>query len=161
LTTLFEILSHKQLLLQAPENLGAVMLDDSFFYENGFGPPDHLRDTFLVTSYARNRSRTTGAYLLSQKGASMLLSSGTFIPAYGPIDHQLQSSIIRSGVLTHWVIPPMTCAGSQGILQASSTGGHVVYSEQRLNCQYCCNRYYNASDGWKPFQSIELREVFE
>jgi len=142
--------------------MGAVMLDDSFFYvENGFGPPDHLRDTFLTASYARNRSRTTGAYLMSQKAAETFLQSGVFIPAYGPIDHQLQSAIQRAGVLTHWVIPPLTCAGSQGILQPSTTGGHMVYSEQRMNCLYCCNRYYNASDGWRPFQTIELKEVFD
>lgn len=49
-----------ELLLQAPDELGIVMLDDSFFNVNGFHPPMHLRETFLATGYARNRSRTTG-----------------------------------------------------------------------------------------------------
>ena len=102
-----------QILLAAPDRLGAVMLDDSFFDTNGFGPPDSLRDSFVPTTYARNRSRTTGAYLMSQGAAEKIIRDGTLTPAYGTIDFQLESSIKRSEILTHWVIPPLTCAGSQ------------------------------------------------
>ena len=48
--------------------------DDSFFDVNGFLPPDHLRETFLSTGYARNRSRTTGAYLVSQTAAAKIVA---------------------------------------------------------------------------------------
>ena len=148
-----------ELLLQAPDDLGIVMLDDSFFDVNGFNPPVHLRETFLTTGYARNRSRTTGSYLISQRAAAKIIADNTLIPAHGPIDHQLEHAIQKSEILSYWVIPPLTCAGSQGILKSGSeTGGHVVFSEQRVNCKFCCNHYYNASGGWTPFQTLEIKE---
>jgi hypothetical protein len=137
------------------------MLDDSFFDTNGFYPPDELKDTFMTTSYPRNGSRTTGAYLISQAAAQKMLEDQTFIPAYGTIDFQLDSALKRSQILTHWVIPPLSCAGSEGILDGSETGGAFVSSSARINCRDCCNRYYDASDNWSPFQTLELVETNE
>ena len=87
-----------------------------------------------------------------------MIVGGNLIPAYGPIDHQLARAIRATGILGHWVIPPMTCAGSQGLEGASSstTGGQLVDAGDRIGCMFCCNRYYNLST-LLPLYTLDLQ----
>jgi len=136
-----------EVLLQTPEHLGLVMLDDSFFFNGAFSPPENLLKYPFPLTYERNETRTVGAYLLSDAAAVQLADGKDFLPLYSPVDHQLQFALKKSSILTHWMFPPMTCAGSQGLeLGSSSTGGITMDPGDRLGCRTCCNRFYNTTN---------------
>jgi hypothetical protein len=136
-----------EVLLQTPEDLGLVMLDDSFFFDPTFDPPESTVDFPFPVSYATNRTRTVGAYLISHSAALKLMDGGHFHPLVTPVDHQLNWALKKDQILTHWVFPPVTCAGSQGLETGikSSTGGKVMDPGDRENCRTCCNRFYNTT----------------
>ena len=136
-----------EVLLQLPQGVGMVMLDDSFFYNGNFHPPKHMLNYPFPRTYEKNTTRTVGAYLLSNAAAVSMATGGHFLPLYAPVDHQLNYAIHKHAIPVHWVFPPMTCAGSQGVEVgiSSSTGGTQMDPGDRWHCTTCCNRYYNTS----------------
>jgi len=135
-----------EILLQTPDHLGLVMLDDSFFFHGGFNPPENLTKYPFPITYERNETRTVGAYLISDAAAIQLVDGKHFLPLYSPVDHQLQFALKKDSILTHWLFPPMTCAGSQGLEPgSSSTGGITMDPGDRLGCKTCCDRFYNTT----------------
>ena len=137
-----------EIVLQAPRELGFVMLDDSFFFMPSYNPPPEREHFVFAGSYERPAGRTMGAYLMSHKAASFLVEGSYMKPMYAPCDHQLGYAIRKGSILTHWAWPPVTCAGSQGLetyYTKSSTGGINMDSGDRLNCLTCCDRFVNVT----------------
>lgn len=135
-----------ELLLNVQERVGLYMLDDSWFWLDQFAPPQYLKHAIFQNSYERNYSRTVGSYLINQHVARLLGSRGSFYPQVAPIDFQLNYAIIRENITVRWAFPPLTCAGSAGMEETSSTGGYSIWPEFRLNCPYCCNLFFNVGD---------------
>jgi hypothetical protein len=134
-------------ILQLPDNVGLVMLDDSFFFNNKFYPPKNLLNFPFPRSHERNQSRTVGAYLISDSTAVKFANGGHFLPLYTPVDHQFNYAIKKHNISAHWTFPPITCAGSQGLEEgmSSTTGGTQMDPGDRWHCDACCNRYYNTT----------------
>ena len=137
-----------EIVLQAPLELGFVMLDDSFFFVPAYNPPRERENFVFAGSYERPEGRTMGAYLMSHKAASAVVQGSYLKPMYAPCDHQLGYAIRKAAIITHWAWPPVTCAGSQGLetyYTKSTTGGINMDSGDRLNCLTCCDRFVNAT----------------
>jgi hypothetical protein len=132
-------------LLQLPDDVGLINLDDSFFFNHNFYPPHHLLKYPFPRLYERNESRTTGAYLISDTTAIQFINGGHILPFYNPVDFQISNAIKKLKIPTQWIFPPMTCAGSQGLEKGvtSTTGGTQMDIGDRWYCEACCNRYYN------------------
>ena len=134
--------------LQAPRKLGLVMLDDSFFFNPTYMPPQEFENFPFQVSYPRAESRTMGAYLVFDQAARIMKQNQLMSPMYAPVDHQMRYAISKGEILTHWAWPPMTCAGSQGLetyYTKSTTGGINMDSGDRLNCKSCCDRFVNVT----------------
>ena len=143
-----------EVLLSATEDIGIIMLDDSFFYNGNFAPPKSIENFPFPKTYPKNDTRTMGAYLISNDAAKKIIDSGEYIPLYSPVDHQLRNAILKSNVITHWIFPPMTCAGSQGLeTMQSSTGGTAMDRGDRIACMHCCDRFYDI-DHMEPFYNF-------
>ena len=137
-----------EIVLQAPRELGFVMLDDSFFFVPSYNPPPDREHFVFAGSYERPAGRTMGAYLMSHGAASLIIEGSWMAPMYAPCDHQLGYAIRKAPILTHWAWPPVTCAGSQGLetyYTKSTTGGINMDSGDRLNCLTCCDRFVNVT----------------
>ena len=63
------------------------------------------------------------------------------------VDFQFNYALIADSIKTHWAFPPLTCAGSAGMEELSSTGGYSIWPEFRQNkLQYnICNRFFNVT----------------
>ena len=136
-------------LLQIPDHVGTIMLDDSFFLNSWFNPPEDLLKYPFPVTYEKNATRTAGAYLISDDTAITLVDGKNLFPMAAPIDEQLKFALRKHNIATHWIFPPMTCAGSQGLEDGagSTTGGKLkVDKYDRVGCRTCCNRFYNVSN---------------
>ena len=129
------------------------MLDDSWFWLDQFYPPDLLIHMDTLSSFSRNYTRTVGAYLISQHTARKLAFGDYFYPQRLPIDLQMNYAIAKERLSTHWAFPPVTCAGSAGMNETSSTGGYSIYPEFRQNCKACCNKFFDVSD-MRPYLTL-------
>ena len=127
------------LLLKLEPKVDIFMLDDSFCYNPFFQPPMSAYErSFIsgITSYPRNASRTTGAYVISQQGAKKLALSKGWEPQVTSVDWQLNYAIqTEPGLRTHWVYPPLTCHGSQ-------QEGTKLEREHSLHC--CENHWFQS-----------------
>eukprot|EP00605_Chrysophyceae_sp_TOSAG23-4_P001463 GSChrysophyteH1.ASY1.ANO1.1599.1 assembled CDS len=146
-----------EVVLQLPMGVGLVMLDDSFFNDFHFDPPKHLINFPFPRTYEKNVTRTVGAYLVSNTAAERMANGGNFLPLYAPVDHQINNAVRKHDIPVHWVFPPMTCAGSQGVEVgiSSSTGGNAMDPGDRWRCHTCCNRFYNTSTMEELFSFTE------
>jgi hypothetical protein len=143
------------MLLNIEERAGLYMLDDSWFWLQQFFPPQHLQKAVFPNSYERNYTRTVGSYLINQHVARILEGGKSFVPQLAPIDFQLNYAVIQEKIPVRWAYPPLTCAGSAGMEETSSTGGYSIWPEFRLNCPYCCNTFFNIVD-MSPYLNITL-----
>ena len=146
-----------EVLIQSDNTTGMYMLDDSWFWLPQFFPlnREYLKYVYQI-SYERNYSRTVGAYLINQQAARKLVYGGYFYPQRSPIDFQLNYAVIKENISVHWVFPPMTCAGSAGMNETSSTGGYSIWPEFRDTCNQCCNKYYDVNT-MNPYLKLELK----
>lgn len=147
-----------ELILQADSSVGLFMLDDSWFWLQEFQPKQELKRTHFTNSYVRNESRTVGSYLITQETARTLIHGGHFFPQWSPIDFQLNFALKVDKIHTHWAYPPLTCAGSAGMEETSSTGGYSIWPEFRDNpntCAYCCNKFFNVSN-MAPYMQLMI-----
>ena len=131
------------LLIKSSMSPDLVMLDDSWFWLDQFFPPPEYMDKDTLSSYPRNYTRTVGAYLINQYSARKLVFSKSFYPQRLPIDLQMNYAILKEKINTQWAFPPLTCAGSAGMNETSSTGGYSIWPEFRDNCKICCNKFYD------------------
>lgn len=130
-----------------------VMLDDSFFWLDQFFPPSEYLNLDTVSSYSRNYTRTVGSYLINQHAARKLVHSKDFYPQRLPVDLQMNYVILTEGMYTQWAFPPLTCAGSAGMNETSSTGGYSIWPEFRDNCKACCNKYFDVNT-MRPYMTL-------
>jgi GR25 family glycosyltransferase involved in LPS biosynthesis len=152
-----------EITLQAPRDLGLVMLDDSFFFVPSYLPPKERENFPFASSYEKAEGRTMGSYLISNNAAETVVERSFMKPMYAPCDHQLRYAIRKGPLLTHWAWPPVTCAGSQGLetyYTKSTTGGINMDSGDRLNCVGCCDRFVNVTSmrqiyDFKPLPTAE------
>ena len=140
-----------ELIIQAPANVGIFMLDDSYSGTNGYFPPHHLASTTgpYTNSWEKGRSRTCGAYLLSETAIHTMFDNGHWIPQRRVIDHSFNYIIRKESILTHWAYPPISCHGSRSL---------EIHPHGRRDCHQCCENFYDVTKmepNWKHMVLVD------
>lgn len=119
-----------EIIIGAPADVGLFMLDDSYHDARYAVPPGHLHGTFFTNSYEKGRSRTCGAYLLSQDVINTFFNNGHWVPQIRVIDHSFNYIIKKEHLKGYWAHPPVSCHGTR--METYGNG-----------CSYCCAQYYD------------------